>query len=76
MRDVLVVGGGPAGTAAAILLGQRGHDVMLIDEARFPRDKVCGEGISPEAWRLLGKVGATAAVRALGPKALLGMTLV
>ena len=76
MRDVLVVGGGPAGTAAAILLRQRGHDVVLIDEARFPRDKVCGEGISPEAWRLLGEMGATAAVRALGPKALLGMTLV
>ena len=76
MRDVLVVGGGPAGTAAAILLRQRGHDVMLIDEAHFPRDKVCGEGISPEAWRLLGEVGATAAVRALRPKALLGMTLV
>lgn len=76
MRDVLVVGGGPAGTAAAILLRQRGHEVVLIDEARFPRDKVCGEGISPEAWRLLGEIGATAAVRALGPKALLGMTLV
>ena len=76
MRDVLVAGGGPAGTAAAILLRQRGHDVMLVDEARFPRDKVCGEGISPEAWRLLRELGADAAVRALEPKALLGMTLV
>ena len=43
---------------------QRGHDVTLIDYARFPRDKVCGEGISPEAWRLL-ELGAAAAVRAL-----------
>ena len=76
MRDVLVVGAGPAGTAAAILLQKRGHDVMLIDEARFPRDKVCGEGISPEAWRLLAEMGATAAVKALAPKALLGMTVV
>lgn len=76
MRDVLVVGGGPAGAAAAIFLRHRGHDVLLIDEARFPRDKVCGEGISPEAWRLLGALGASEAVRALGPKALFGMTLV
>jgi len=56
-RDVAVVGGGPAGSAAAIFLRQRGHDVLLLDEARFPRDKVCGEGVSPEAWRLLAAMG-------------------
>ena len=59
-RDVVVVGGGPAGAAAAIFLRQRGHDVLLLDEARFPRDKVCGEGVSPEAWRLLAAWGPTA----------------
>lgn len=73
--DVLVVGGGPAGAATAIFLRQRGHHVTLLDEARFPRDKVCGEGISPEAWRLLRAMGADADVRALAPRAVRGMRL-
>ncbi len=74
-RDVVVVGGGPAGTASAILLRQQGHDVVLLDEARFPRDKVCGEGVSPEAWRLLSALGASEAVRGLDPWPLRGMEL-
>jgi menaquinone-9 beta-reductase len=76
MRDVVVVGGGPAGSATAILLRQQGHDVVLVDEAVFPRDKVCGESVSPEAWRLLGAIGARDPVRALGPYPLRGMRLV
>jgi menaquinone-9 beta-reductase len=72
---VVVVGAGPAGTASAIFLRQAGHEVVLVDEARFPRDKVCGEGVSPEAWRLLTLMGADAAVRALGPRAVRGMRL-
>jgi geranylgeranyl reductase family protein len=72
---VVVVGGGPAGTAAAVFLRQAGHEVVLLDEARFPRDKVCGEGVSPEAWRLLAKMGAEAAVRALRPRPVRGMKL-
>jgi flavin-dependent dehydrogenase len=46
-----------------------------VDEARFPRDKVCGEGVSPEAWRLLARMGADAAVRALRPRPVRGMKL-
>lgn len=76
VRDVIVVGGGPAGTAAAILLRQQGRDVLLLDQARFPRDKVCGEGISPEAWRLLDLLGLKQSVQALRPHPLRGMTLV
>jgi flavin-dependent dehydrogenase len=49
--------------------------VILLDAARFPRDKVCGEGISPEAWRLLRAMGADAAVHALRPQPLHGMRL-
>jgi geranylgeranyl reductase family protein len=74
-RDVVVVGGGPAGSAAAIFLSQRGHDVLVLDEARFPRDKVCGEGVSPEAWRLLAAMDAADDVRALHPHPLRGMEL-
>ena len=74
-RDAIVVGGGPAGSAAAVMLKQRGHDVLLLDEARFPRDKVCGEGISPEAWRLLAVLEVDGAVRALDPHPLRGMAL-
>jgi menaquinone-9 beta-reductase len=74
-REVVVVGGGPAGCATAIFLKERGHDVLLIDAARFPRDKVCGEGVSPEAWRLLRALGAAERVRALAPHPLRGMRL-
>ena len=75
IRDVLVIGGGPAGAATAIFLKQRGHDVLLIDTAHFPRDKICGEGVSPEAWRSLRALGAEPAVTALRPWPLRGMTL-
>lgn len=73
--DVVVAGGGPAGAATAVFLRQRGWSVILVDEARFPRDKVCGEGVSPEAWGLLDAMGAGAAVRGLRPWPLRGMAL-
>ena len=74
-RGAVVVGGGPAGAAVSTFLRARGHDVVLLDEARFPRDKVCGEGVSPEAWRLLDAMGAADDVRALRPQPLRGMAL-
>lgn len=74
-RDVIVVGGGPAGAATALALRQRGHDVLLLDAAGFPRDKVCGESVSPEAWRLLKALGVDGRVRALAPHPLRGMRL-
>jgi len=75
-REVVVVGGGPAGAAAACFLAQRGRDVLLLDAARFPRDKVCGEGVSPEAWPLLDAMGAAPRVLSLAPHPLRGMRLV
>lgn len=44
-REIIVAGAGPAGAATAIVLAQKGHDVLLLDRQPFPRDKVCGDGI-------------------------------
>ncbi len=75
IRDAVVVGAGPAGVAISIFLRQRGRDVLLLDAARFPRDKVCGEGVSPEAWRLLTALDAAERVERLAPWPLRGMAL-
>src|ERR1700716_2555782 len=55
--DVVVVGGGPAGAAAAITLARAGRDVVVIDRARFPRDKCCGDGLTTGALRELEHLG-------------------
>ncbi|MBV8436428.1 MAG: FAD-dependent monooxygenase [Silvibacterium sp.] len=55
--DVLVVGGGPAGLAAAIALRQRGFDVLVADALVPPIDKACGEGIMPDSRRELAHLG-------------------
>lgn len=55
--DVLVVGAGPAGSAAAVTLARHGRDVVLVDKAAFPRDKCCGDGLTTLALRLLAELG-------------------
>jgi menaquinone-9 beta-reductase len=55
--DVLIIGAGPAGSAAAITLARSGWDVVLIDQHSFPRDKVCGDGLIPDAHHALRKLG-------------------
>jgi geranylgeranyl reductase family protein len=55
--DVLVVGGGPAGAAAAIRAAAGGLSVVLCDKASFPRDKTCGDGLTTTALRLLERLG-------------------
>lgn len=55
--DVLVAGGGPAGTATATFLAREGVHVTLIDRARFPRTKPCAEYLSPQAGRVLHALG-------------------
>lgn len=55
--DVVVVGAGPAGSAAAAWAARRGRDVLVIDSAQFPRDKACGDGLTPRAIAELRELG-------------------
>ncbi|HEU5041925.1 MAG TPA: NAD(P)/FAD-dependent oxidoreductase [Gemmatimonadales bacterium] len=70
--DALVVGAGPAGSATAALLARAGVRVALLDRAAFPRDKACSEYMSPEAVRLLDRLGVVPALEASGAVALEG----
>ena len=54
--DVLIVGAGPAGSVCASLLHNHAIDCLLIDRATFPRDKICGGGLTSKAWHLLDKL--------------------
>ena len=55
--DVIVVGAGPAGASAALRLAQAGLDVLVLEKARFPREKVCGDGLTPRAVKALTGMG-------------------
>jgi len=55
--DVLVVGGGPGGAAAAYWLARAGAEVLLVEKKRYPRDKTCGDGLTPRAIRQLLDMG-------------------
>ena len=55
--DVLVVGAGPGGSAAAYHLARHGADVLLVDRATFPRDKVCGDGLTPRGVAGIERMG-------------------
>lgn len=55
--EVAVIGAGPAGAAAAITLARLGHEVILIDQSEFPRDKPCGDALWSWAVRLLLELG-------------------
>jgi menaquinone-9 beta-reductase len=55
--DVLVIGAGPGGSAAAYFLARHGVEVGLVEKASFPRDKVCGDGLTPRVVKLLVEMG-------------------
>lgn len=75
MYDVAVVGAGPAGCGAAAGLAQRGWRVLLLERDHFPRHKVCGEFLSPEAQHSLRTLGVRDAVAALAPVPLHGAAI-
>src|SRR5919201_5224420 len=64
MYDLIVIGGGPAGSAAAITAARLGAHVVLLERGRFPRHKVCGEFVSQESLGILRRL--------LQPDSLLG----
>jgi menaquinone-9 beta-reductase len=57
--DVLVIGAGPAGAAAAYWLADHGHDVLMVEKKAFPREKTCGDGLTPRAVHQLDEMGLT-----------------
>jgi geranylgeranyl reductase family protein len=57
MHDVLVVGGGPSGAACAYWLAEAGHDVLVVEKKNYPREKTCGDGLTPRAVRQLDDMG-------------------
>ena len=55
--DVIIVGAGPAGSTTAFYLAQAGLDVLVLEKSRFPREKVCGDGLTPRAVKALVGMG-------------------
>ncbi len=63
MLDVIIVGAGPAGSAAAAVLARRGCRVLTLERATFPRPKPCGDYLNPGCGAVLARIGALEAVR-------------
>ena len=70
---VIIVGGGPGGASTAYFLARRGIDVVVLDRARFPRDKTCSEYLSPQASRILSEMNALDEIEFTGAAKLAGM---
>jgi menaquinone-9 beta-reductase len=64
--DALVIGGGPGGAAASYWLAKAGHDVAFVERKTFPREKTCGDGLTPRAVHQLHEMGLEPAIVAAG----------
>ncbi len=71
--EVIVVGGGPAGASTACSLARAGVDVLVLDRAKFPRDKTCAEYLSPQASRVLSDMNVLDEIERSRPAHLAGM---
>jgi len=65
--DVIVAGGGPAGSTLAWKLASQGLKVLVLERTKFPREKVCGDFVEPRGLRILGQMGALDALEATSP---------
>jgi menaquinone-9 beta-reductase len=74
-HDVIVVGGGPAGAVMSWSLATRGLRVLVLDRARFPREKVCGDFVEPRGLRLFQTMGCLGKLEATGPLAITHVNL-
>jgi menaquinone-9 beta-reductase len=66
--DVVIVGAGPGGSTTAYYLAREGLDVLIVDKASFPRDKTCGDALTPRAVRALDEMGLTDDVLSRGAR--------
>src|SRR6185503_7277086 len=66
MQDVLIVGAGPAGAIAGLVLARAGVRVRIVDRASFPRDKLCGDTVNPGTLARLQALGVADAIVACG----------
>ena len=73
--DVIIIGAGPAGCASALFLHQQGLQVLVLDRASFPRDKVCGEFVSPAADNILRELGVLESIQQSDPVRLRGVAI-
>ena len=71
--EIVIVGAGPAGAAAAFFLAAAGRDVVLVDRRRFPREKPCGEGVLPAGVGVLERIGVRSALEARGAQRFAGI---
>ncbi|MDN6748149.1 MAG: FAD-dependent monooxygenase, partial [Brevibacterium sp.] len=55
--EVIIVGAGPAGSAIGAYLAQAGHEVIILEKSGFPRDKICGDALTPRAVKEVGFLG-------------------
>jgi geranylgeranyl reductase family protein len=74
--DCIIIGGGPAGSAAAISLAQQGARALVLEEKRMPRAKLCGEFITPEGFPTLERLGVMERMMACGAQKLKRLSLV
>jgi len=75
-HDIVIAGAGPAGSALAILLARRGLKVLLLEKSRFPRQKLCGEFLSPECWWSFERLGLSELIARTGGTEIRGACIV
>jgi geranylgeranyl reductase family protein len=72
--DVIVIGGGPSGSSATAFLSKAGKKVLLLDRAKFPREKVCGDGISGRSVGVLRELGLLDSFKSVEHQDMFGVT--